>query len=69
MAQCEVCGNDYDKAFQVIVADTHPYLRQLRVRNPCGRTHLLPLRLPGHRPRRRGRRPHLLLRQLRQAGG
>ena len=22
MAQCEVCGNDYDKAFQVIVADT-----------------------------------------------
>ena len=22
MAQCEVCGNDYDKAFQVIVAGT-----------------------------------------------
>ena len=22
MAQCEVCGNGYDKAFQVIVADT-----------------------------------------------
>jgi len=22
MAQSEVCGNDYDKAFQVIVADT-----------------------------------------------
>jgi Rieske Fe-S protein len=22
MAQCEVCGNDYDKAFQIIVAGT-----------------------------------------------
>lgn len=22
MAQCEVCGNDYDKAFQVIMAGT-----------------------------------------------
>lgn len=22
MAQCEVCGNDYDKAFQVILAGT-----------------------------------------------
>jgi hypothetical protein len=29
MAQCEVCGNDYNKAFQVIVAGAHPYLRQL----------------------------------------
>jgi hypothetical protein len=26
MAQCEVCGNDYDKAFQVIVAGiTHTF--------------------------------------------
>ena len=26
MATCEVCGNDYDKAFQVTVAGATPYL-------------------------------------------
>jgi hypothetical protein len=26
MAQCEVCGNDYDKAFQIVKADrTHTF--------------------------------------------
>jgi len=26
MARCEVCGDDYNKAFQVIVGDTiHPF--------------------------------------------
>ena len=25
MARCEVCGNDYDKAFQVFNGDTHVF--------------------------------------------
>ena len=51
MAKCEVCGNDYDKAFQVVAAGfTHtfdsfecaahklgPTLRALRVHRPGAR--------------------------------
>ena len=29
MMKCEVCGNDYDKAFTVTVKDTSPGFRQL----------------------------------------
>ena len=37
MAQCDVCGNDYHLAFQVIAGGSHAYLRQLRVRDPQAR--------------------------------
>ena len=34
MERCEVCGNEYDKAFKVLVGDQVPHLRLLRVRHP-----------------------------------
>ena len=69
MAQCEVCGNEYDKAFQISMPGEgtrtfdsfecaiHALAPILRV-----------LRRQGDWPRRRGRRPLLLLRPLREYG-
>ena len=68
MGRCEVCGNEYDKSFEVTVAGTTP-TRQLRVRHPRVRPHLRELRVQDRRPRRRGRRPHLRCAHCAEQGG
>ena len=69
MAQCETCGNDYDKAFQVTAnGKTHTYDSF-----ECAIDALAPtcancgIRIVGHGPR--GQRQVLLLRPLRRAQG
>ena len=66
MARCDVCGNEYDKAFTVTAARQR-HVRFLRMRDPRAGADLRALRVPDHRPRRRARRRLLLLRALRQA--
>ena len=68
MATCEVCGNDYDKSFEVTIGGLDAHVRQLRVRDPRPRADVRALRLPRDRARGGGRRPDLLLRALRGAG-
>jgi LemA protein len=46
-----------------------PYVRQLRVRDPCTRAHLRELQRAHRRPRPGEERPHVLLRSLRGDGG
>ena len=65
MAQCEVCGNDYDMAFEVHAQGGRAHLRQLRVRDPPDGAGLRTLRVQGHRAWCAGRRQLLLLRALR----
>ena len=57
---CEVCGNEYDKVFEVNMDGNDPRVRLLRVRHPGAGTAVRQLRLPDHRPRHGGRR-HVLL--------
>ena len=69
MAICEVCGNDYDKAFEVnMMGATHTF-DSLRMRHACAGASLRALRRARRGPRGRAGRPHLLLRALRRAGG
>jgi hypothetical protein len=57
MATCEVCGNDYDKSFEVVTAGADTVgTRSTR------RPHVPALRMARARARRRGERQHLLLR-------
>ena len=62
---CEVCGNEYDKAFEIDDRREAPRLRQLRVRDPGARAALRALRVPRDRPRDRGGGEDVLLRALR----
>ena len=66
MAQCEVCGNNYDKSFEVIHGGTVAHVRQLRVRHSSARADVCALPLQDRRPRHRGERHVLLLRALRE---
>ena len=67
MGECEVCGNRYDKAFDVMMQGVTRTFRQLRVRHPRARDAVQPLRLPDHRPRHGGRWALFLLRPLCEA--
>ena len=70
LSTCEVCGNDYDKAFQVTLGGATHVFRQFRVRDSRARSHVQPLRLSNPRSWRRERtRRRVLLRILREAGG
>ena len=71
MASCVVCGNEYDKSFEVLPAGEGrgAGVRQLRVCDPPPRTDVRPLRMSDHRSWRRGRRAHVLLRELCPRGG
>jgi len=64
---CEVCGNDYDKAFTVTLGGRLHTFDSFE----CAIQALAPacaaLRLQGPRPRRRVQRHRFLLRPLRQA--
>ena len=69
MAICEVCGNDYDKAFEVtMMGETHTFDSF-----ECAMHALAPVcahcgvRVAGHGVEQD--EPHLLLRALRRAGG
>ena len=64
MAKCEVCENEYDKAFEVVVAGKHHTFDRLRMCNPCARASLSSLSLSGPRPWSGSRRANLLLRSL-----
>lgn len=66
MAKCEVCGNEYDKTFELIAAGARHTFRQLRMRDPGNCSHLRALPLPRHRARSRSQRAVLLLRTLRE---
>src|SRR5215472_1910335 len=65
MPKCEVCENQYDKAFEVVIGGERHIFEQLRVRNPRAGACLPALQLPYRRPRRRSGRPNLLLCTLR----
>lgn len=45
MPTCDVCGNDYDKAFSGEPRWPHDDFRQLRMRDPRNGTDLRPLQL------------------------
>ncbi len=64
MGTCEVCGNEYEKAFEVVAAGGEARLRQLRVCDSQDGPGLRALPVPDRRSRGRGRWPLLLLRQL-----
>ena len=49
MARCEVCGNDYDLAFEVITAGESHVFDSLECAIQRPRPHLRALRLRGHR--------------------
>lgn len=61
MPRCDVCGNDYDKAFQVIQFWGAVDFRQLRVRHPPAGADLRPLWMDDHRAQDRSGRKVLLL--------
>jgi hypothetical protein len=65
MATCEVCGNDYDKAFSITQAAGTTATFDSFERYSPGRTSLSPLRLRDHRARGGSRRPDVLLCPLR----
>ena len=69
MARCDVCGNDYDKAFQVTQQGRTMTFDSFEMRDSGDGADVRPLRLQGCRPRCRGRRQDLLLCSLCQAGG
>jgi hypothetical protein len=65
MAACEVCGNDYDMAFEVHAQGAVHVLDSFKCAiHPHG-AGVRALRVQDHRARRAGRRPVLLLRTLR----
>ena len=69
MAKCEVCGNEYDKAFQISMpGEGTPTPRQLRVCDSRARAIVRVLRRQGDWTRCRGRGSLLLLRPLREYG-
>ena len=68
MAKCEVCGNDYDKAFTVTMGG-RAYIRLLQMRDPSPSSFMLPLRLQGRWTRGRKRRHDLLLRHCAKEAG
>ena len=67
MGQCDVCGNDYDKAFRVTQGDRTMTFDSF-VRHPRHGPPMRPLRMPRGWPRHRGQGQDLLLRPLRSAG-
>ena len=70
MAKCDVCGNDYDKAFQVVSAQGSSRTFdsfECAIQRTC--PDMRPLPLQDHRARHRGARHILLLRALCQASG
>ena len=69
MAKCDLCGNDYNKAFTVVQQRCHSYLRQFPVRHSRNGSRLRPLRLSNHQPRNRESGRVLLLRALRKNAG
>jgi hypothetical protein len=68
MAVCEICGNDYDKAFEIRAQDERHTFDSFECAIPGACADLRTLRLPRDRPRRRIGRPRLLLRALRRRG-
>jgi len=46
MATCEVCDNEYDKAFEVVVGGEHHTFDSFRVRHPRAGAGLRALQLP-----------------------
>ena len=62
MARCEVCGNDYDKSFEVRLAGGGDAAHVFDSFGWCA------LRLQDHRTRRGSRRFDVLLRPLRKPG-
>jgi hypothetical protein len=55
VAVCEVCGNDYDKSFEVIAAGARHTFDSFECANPPDGPCLRALRLQGDRARHRGR--------------
>ena len=55
MTKCEICGNDYDRAFEVDRRQESPCLRQLRMRDTGAGAGLLTLWVPHYRARRGGK--------------
>jgi hypothetical protein len=62
MATCEVCGNEYDKTFELIQQGR----RHVFDSDRRGRAPVRALPVHDHRTRGRSRRAHVLLRQLRR---
>ena len=69
MPKCDACGNDYDKAFQVIAGEQKLYFRQLRVRDQHAGAGMRALQGKNRRARAGKERHHVLLQPLRRAGG
>jgi hypothetical protein len=67
MSKCEVCGNEYDKSFELIAAGARHTFDSFEMRDSSDCAHLRALQVPGYRTRRGGRWPFLLLRPLRTA--
>ena len=68
MGTCEVCGNKYDMAFEVVAAGARHVFDSFECAIHKDGTGLRALWLQDHRPRRRGRGAFLLLRELRENG-
>ncbi len=68
MAKREVCGNDYDKSFEINAARARHTFDSFECAIQALAPVLRALPLPGDRPRGRGERPVLLLRPLRAPG-
>ena len=64
MPRCEVCENEYDKAFEIVVGGQRHTFDSFECRNPRAGACLPALQLPNRRSRRRSGRTNLLLRPL-----
>ena len=69
MPTCDVCGNEYDKAFQVMRQGRTMTFDSFECAIPGDGALLRALRLQDRRAWGRGGRQHLLLRSLRAAPG
>ncbi len=68
MAKCEVCGNDYDKAIEVIAAGAHHTFDSFECAIHAFGAYMRALPHARYWPRRGSRWPFLLLRSLRAPG-
>jgi hypothetical protein len=67
-ASCDVCGNEYERTFEVTMAGITYTFDSFRVRDSKACADMQSLSVPNPRPRRRCRRSYVLLRTLRTGG-